>query len=211
MSWSNPEAVESLLKNEEVFWENYCSSQTKNVLKANKITKDSDLFFSFFRIVKRLAELMPNLDHNSPGWSWKKPHDKEVALVVLGKGNFTNRTNKAFVMNNVIGGLFVWNNEICLFGDGISTDEVSFVSKSSELDWYYQHEWRGVEDVRSVFKIPVDLKLGEIPDGHPLHDDHHLAKALKNSDITLTRADILYPVYPRYAKREDEHFSKKKQ
>ena len=202
MSWSNPEAVAYLLENEEVFWSNYCSTQTKIVLEENEINRDENSFSSFYFIVKRLAELMPDLDHNSPKYNetW---NERELPLVALGKGNFRQNTDSFYVHpGNAVGGLFVWENQICLFGSS------SFVKRNEELDWYSQHSWRGVEDGRSVFKTSVDLNSEKIPDGHPLHDNHPLAEALKNANEIGKQYEEknkgkdlpTYPVYPKYAK-----------
>ena len=173
MSWSNLEAVEYLLKDEKVFWENYCSSQTKIPLAKNDIAEGSKSFSSFYRIVKRLAELMPNLDHNSPGYSWSK---KELPLITFGKKN-GNSMNQ----NNTVGAIFIWENKILLGGSP------AFVSESSELDWNLNHAWRGVKDGRAVFKTPVDLESDEIPNEHPLHDNHRLVEALKRFSATLPK------------------------
>lgn len=200
MDWSNPESIAYSLKDKNVFWENYCSSQTKDVLEANKITKDSELFSSFYLIVKRLAELMPNLDHNSPAYSGTGWTPKQRPLIILGKGKFNKKNTFSMQQENTVGGIFVWENQIFLCGSP------SFVQQNPELEWHSQHEWRGVKDGRSVFKTKVDLiKPDEIPDGHPLHDNHRLVEALKKANEIGKQYEANntglpdYPVYPKHA------------
>ena len=220
MDWSTPESIEYLLKDKNVFWENYCSSQTKNVLEANNITKDSELFSSFYLITKRLAELMPNLDHNSPAYAGAGWTPKKRPLIILGKGKFDINNKFSMRQENTVGGIFIWENiwenKILLCGSP------SFVEQNKELDWdktkhiWSENKeeqklvWRGVKEGRKIFNMPVDLKQGEIPNDHPLHDNHPLTEALKNSNEIGTQYEANntglpnYPVYPKHANCVDK-------
>ena len=94
-----------LLADNEVFLKDYCSENTKRVLKIHKILSPGgdilipDFITNFREIVKRLTVLLPNAAHSSPGWTqlpllvvgecdsaWKiKP--RYIGLCIIGNGS----------------------------------------------------------------------------------------------------------------------------
>ena len=71
MNWSSPEAVEYLLKDKEVFWKNYCSQKTKEMI-GNARINNLEFIKELRLVIKKLTELMPKTAHNSSSQSGTK-------------------------------------------------------------------------------------------------------------------------------------------
>ena len=172
-----------LLLSEENFEKNYCSAQTKSLIKNNPVHFDN-----FRRVVTQLTELMPNTAHHSPKWT-----TPPKTLIVAGRcsNGHTIRQHRiglCVVKNS----LYLWTDLHYLQGINIK-ENVFFPAKidSNPLDqaadtwvpWRTHNKGKGVE---YRFSTPVDLRSDDpINSNHPLHVHHPVAKALTQLDTWI--------------------------
>lgn len=143
-------------KADELFLQRYCSELTlTNIKKANLDVA------SLRHALSKISELLPELDHATPGWS---AEGKDQLLVCFGKAHLQNRGNRKvpvirkprFGLCAVDGAARIWADDSFIFGGG---------HEESDYEWFdlgHWEEWVG-RPKASLFK-GVRLDLGSFPE-----------------------------------------------
>jgi hypothetical protein len=176
----NDEAREQFFSNNDVFLNNFCSDNTKIVLRAHKILdenftiKDSNSIDNFRLIVSKLTEFIDRAECDSPGWAGFG--DKGKPLVIMGKKNNGGRINECI-------GLCIVASKIYLFtksgtrNDVLNDQRFNFPNKENAELW--SDTWRK-NDGKPYYKKEINLTNPNIP--NPLKE---LEEALNAFNASL--------------------------
>ena len=177
----NENAIQTLLTKEN-FSKNYCSEETKELIKS--VNSDN-----FRHVVSQLVRLMPSAAHHSPKWT-----TPPQTIIVTGRCSLGHTIRQPRIGLCVIkNSLYLWTDLKYLQGIN-SVVNVFFPAKIDSIPeepapnniWI---PWRSHNNGKSKeyrFSTPVDIiKDDDLTQDHPLHPNHPIAQALSQLDVYL--------------------------
>jgi 5-methylcytosine-specific restriction endonuclease McrBC GTP-binding regulatory subunit McrB len=213
----NETNINELLSDNINFLENYCSDQTKDILKTNNIINNEneilneELLNSIRKIIKEITIKIPSASHNSPKYSQdnslnplvifgksSKPQGKKISIRGKKIGIFLNSTG---IFYHVTVATLRWivkelnNNEI------ISTDDfdaiINYSAQNTDLPegWHYVAELGGEGETKKSFCYRLD--------GDNMDNWNEVFEYIEN-DIKNKNIQTLHPKLFQNKKKEKE-------
>jgi hypothetical protein len=84
----NDENREDFFCDNDKFIKNYCSEQTRNVLRDNRFLNNSDKIEKIRKIILDLTKYLPYASHNSPNYGNTPPASNPVIVFGNAQNNF---------------------------------------------------------------------------------------------------------------------------
>jgi 5-methylcytosine-specific restriction endonuclease McrBC GTP-binding regulatory subunit McrB len=172
----NQQNIDNLLSNDVQFLSDYCSDQTKDVLKyyniidANNQVQNQTRLSSIRECIKKITQKIPTASHNSPKYS---PDNSLNPLVVFGKGSGGNNIK---ILSPKIG-IKIYDTSICyhvtvatlkwivknINNQSILTTEdldliINYPNLNNPLptDWEFVAELGGTGETKKSFSYPLN-------------------------------------------------------
>lgn len=171
MPWTK-ETIETLFDSDENFFKIYCSDFLRAQLS------DQNLRAETRRVLRRLAELMPNSAHRTPAWAPRRP----LAVVgplngLAGRIGHDNGKRAVLRLDTSLGN----EGKILIAFQVRAANDKLFPDCGSEK-WPLLNQQEDPENQSAVFPRPLNIEDGNLKLDHPLHNSHPFARALEAID-----------------------------